>query len=297
MVNRRYIARAVCILSAALATTAIIGPSSGAGEETPQVSRPAEGGVGAAPSQTDVSAYFSPLGQPQQPGVPRGRYSNLLKQISVPNDRISYGDFCDFGYYAGTSYAGHTDLPPGYWVYLHPNWYIFQSVQGEAPVKTNWSPLQATGKPDTAAGDLPTAWASASADGQREWLDLTYEAPVEAVGVMVYENHGPGALDLVIAFAGNEEIEVWSGKDPTDRAKPSGVSVVGFSTPITTNRIRIHLDSPAVPGWNEIDAVGLIGSDGTVHWAKSATSSSTYGVVQVEPEALPASGIAPLRLP
>jgi hypothetical protein len=40
--------------------------------------------------------------------------------------------------------------------------------------------------------------------------------------------------------------------------------------------VRVYLDTAKVPGWNEIDAVELIGRDGTRQWAVSATASSTY---------------------
>ena len=51
-----------------------------------------------------------------------------------------------------------------------------------------------------------------------------------------------------------------------------------FAVPpgITAQSIRVYLDTAKVPGWNEIDAVELIGRDGTRQWAKSATASSTY---------------------
>jgi len=38
--------------------------------------------------------------------------------------------------------------------------------------------------------------------------------------------------------------------------------------------IRVVLDTNRTPGWNEIDAVELIG--GGAQWAKQATASSTY---------------------
>ena len=60
--------------------------------------------------------------------VPPQRYGTLLKTIEVPADQQTYGDFYNFGYYAGTSYAGHDDLPPGYWVYVSPNWLIYRDA-------------------------------------------------------------------------------------------------------------------------------------------------------------------------
>lgn len=143
----------------------------------------------------------------------------------------------------------------------------------------NWGSHQVTGRPDTqGAGDIVTAWASASQDSQREWLLLTYPQPVVPTLIRVHETYNPGALDRITLFdpAGNE-IEVWSGQDPTTRDKPSGVSEIPVSTTFKTNKVKIHLDSPNVRGWNEIDAVGLVDSDGKTHWAVDADASSSYG--------------------
>lgn len=54
-----------------------------------------------------------------------GKYRNLLTKVAAPDDRGSYTDFRDYGWYAGTSYKGRRDLPQGYWVYVYPYWYIF----------------------------------------------------------------------------------------------------------------------------------------------------------------------------
>lgn len=54
-----------------------------------------------------------------------GKYYNLLRTIYVPSDQNSYGNFYEWGYWSGSSWKGHTNLPPGYWVYVYPNWYIW----------------------------------------------------------------------------------------------------------------------------------------------------------------------------
>lgn len=218
------------------------------------------------------------------PAAPRSRYNTLLKQIAVPDDQKSYGDFCDFGYWSGSSYAGHNDLPAGYWVYLSPNWYIYkEEVSGaiasvpQAP--RAWGPEQATGAPNTwpNSGDLTTAWASATPDGQREWLELTYKDATRPAAVLVYETYNPGAVDRVTGYDANgKEVDLWSGADPTPAGSEKGISVIPVHPDFDLTRIRIYLDSPKVPGWNEIDAVGLLDTTGTTHWAASATASSTY---------------------
>src|SRR5205823_59938 len=55
-----------------------------------------------------------------------GNYSGLLRTLKVPEAEKLYGRFCDLGYYPETEYAGYNDLPPGYWVYVAPNWYVWK---------------------------------------------------------------------------------------------------------------------------------------------------------------------------
>ncbi len=207
-----------------------------------------------------------------------GKYEMLLRQIKVPADAARYADFRDLGPREVTTYAGITGLPKGHWVYVYPYWYIWRDLAAAPKVKRAWGPEQATGPPDThQAGDIQTAWASRTPDDQDEWLLLEYAAPVAAEAVLVYETYNPGALNRVTAFRlDGVEVEVWKGADPTPRNSGKGVSEIKFRVPFKTNRVRIHLESTKVPGWNEIDAVGLRDSAGTVHWAVSADASSTY---------------------
>jgi hypothetical protein len=124
----------------------------------------------------------------------------------------------------------------------------------------SWAAKQATGKPDTVgAGDIRTAWASRVADGGEEWLELTYEQPVMATHVRIHETFNPGAVRKVEArdAEGNWQV-LWEGTIPT--LEPERWLLIGFRrAPIATSTIRVVLDSAGVPGWNEIDAVELIG--------------------------------------
>ncbi|MBW3541632.1 MAG: von Willebrand factor type A domain-containing protein [Planctomycetes bacterium] len=62
----------------------------------------------------------------QKKATVEGKYSKLLKTLSIPGDYQQYGGFHDYGRWEGTSYAGHDELPVGYWVYVYPTWYIFE---------------------------------------------------------------------------------------------------------------------------------------------------------------------------
>jgi hypothetical protein len=207
-----------------------------------------------------------------------GKYRMLLRQIKVPQDAETYAEFHDYGLWEGTEWAGFTDLPKGNWVYVFPYWYIWRDLVAAPVPARSWGPEQATGMPDTqGAGDLPTAWASRTADGEDEWLLMEYPEPVVPTAVLIHETYNPGAVVRVTAFRlDGEEVELWKGKDPTPPGNDSGVSRIPANVDFRTARIKIYLDSRQVPGWNEIDAVGLVDGNGTTHWANAAEASSTY---------------------
>src|SRR5689334_10692647 len=90
--------------------------------------------------------------------------------------------------------------------------------------KRSWGPEQATGEPDTpGAGDITTAWASETPDGQAEWLICEFEKPVQAIFLRVHETYNPGALVKVTAFgADGKELTAWEGQDPTAKGEQRG---------------------------------------------------------------------------
>ncbi len=141
-----------------------------------------------------------------------------------------------------------------------------------------WGPEQATGEPDTpSAGDHQSAWASLTPDGGNEWLLLEFPEAVAPSGVRVHESYNPGAVTQVSVFLsdGREEF-VWSGADPTPPGGGQGVSWIPFGIKGKTRRVKLHLNSAGVPGWNEIDAVGLVDAAGRLQWSSAASASSTY---------------------
>jgi hypothetical protein len=223
-----------------------------------------------------------------------GKYEMLLRQIYVPDDVDNYTEFTDYGFYKGSFYANFNDLPNGHWVYVEPYWYIWRDLASAPKAKRPWGPEQATGAPDTeVAGDIQTAWASLTPDGQNEWLLLEYGTPVVPREIHVHETYNPGALYKVSVFKlDGSEVEVWSGKDPTPFGSDRGISKIPVKINFKTNRVKIYLASKDVPGWNEIDAVGIVDAGGKQHWATSAEASSTYA----EPNSRLLAGTSP-RMP
>lgn len=139
-----------------------------------------------------------------------------------------------------------------------------------------WSASQATEVPNTpTATDAATAWAPRSQDGGLEWLQAGFASAVEIAEVRVRESFNAGAINRITALMGGAEIVLWEGVAGTSKRVRDFVVRPGPG--IVADAITIHLDTSRVPGWNEIDAVELIGRDGSRQWAASARASSSYG--------------------
>ena len=139
----------------------------------------------------------------------------------------------------------------------------------------SWHPMKAAGPPDAVAAlDHPNAWASKIANQGIQWLELGYRTPMRVSRIRIYEVNSAGAVTEVITIDDKgKRRTVWKGKDPTRvpgvfelKLAPTAYKVAG---------IRINLDTNRRNGWNEIDAVEIVGPGGRA-WAATATASSTY---------------------
>jgi len=141
--------------------------------------------------------------------------------------------------------------------------------------KRSWGTEQVLGPPDTSnAGDAPTAWASLEATAGPEWLALGFDHAVELAQVRIRESYNPGAISKLTAVVNGAEVVLWEGT--ADRGKGLRDFVVPVSGSIQANSVIVHLDTKRVTSWPEIDAVELVGRDGSRQWATSANASSTY---------------------
>lgn len=146
----------------------------------------------------------------------------------------------------------------------------------QAEVRRSWGPEQATGPADTQlAGDVPTAWAPREQDGGEEWLKLEYDKMTDLAEIVVRETYNPGAVRKVTAFLPDgREVIIWEGVEPEATAPVDRRFVVPYSMQAAS--VKVYLDTRRVPGWNEIDAVAVIGRDGSQQWARKASASSTF---------------------
>ena len=180
---------------------------------------------------------------------------------------------------------------------------IAYSSQYSAP---NWAAAQALGVPNTypAYGDINTAWASLAGDSQREFLELGFTTPQPVSTIKIYETYNPGAIDTV--YLRDASTGVWNSIYATTASVGTAIAnilTINIATTLyNVDAIRIAVNSPAVPGWNEIDAVSIetlvntscggtilldAGNAGSTYlWSTSATNQSinvstsdTYSVV------------------
>lgn len=145
------------------------------------------------------------------------------------------------------------------------------AIDGEASSSYNtaagknqsWSPEQMIGEPNVGNyGDDGKGWASKERDKDIEWVKLTFKKAVYASEVRVRQNYNPGAITKIELIDENGKSNVvWSG---TDKTKYKTNAIEYFTakfdrTEYKTKTVKITLSSNTVKGWNEIDAVQLIG--------------------------------------
>jgi hypothetical protein len=144
----------------------------------------------------------------------------------------------------------------------------------------HWAPHQATGAPNVwpASGDSVLAWSPRTEDGRAEWLLLDYAEPVRPAKLQVYQTFNPGVLVRVGVFREDgREVEAWSDRNPAPAGTVKGLAEISLAhLDFPTRRVKLYLDTARVPGWNQIDAVGLVDDQGKTRWATAATASSSY---------------------
>ena len=150
----------------------------------------------------------------------------------------------------------------------------FSSEYGTSP--GGWSAAAALGAPDVypAYGDIPDNWASADADNQREYLVLGFSDAAPVNFIDIYETYKPGSVDTVYVknpITGLFEI-VYTA---TATVQPDAARKLHITFPLTAfpvSEIRIAMNSPVVPGWNEIDAVAI--GNRSILWSTGETTDS-----------------------
>ena len=155
---------------------------------------------------------------------------------------------------------------------------------GLRSIPGSYSAAQATGAPDSGdtGGDSPFAWCPESRDSDKEWLGLIFDKIVEVAELRIHETYATGALARIAVCVrdpnergGTSEKVIWHQHEPVE--KTPCVRVINVAPGVRANGVRLEFDTTRIRNWQEIDAVELVGHDGSRQWATSAEASSHWG--------------------
>ena len=129
--------------------------------------------------------------------------------------------------------------------------------------RVSYTPNAATGAPNVERyGDNGDAWTPETPDKGIEWLEVNFAKPVNATQIRIRQSFSPGSIIKIdlIADDGSKHT-IWQGVDDQQYAQ-STIAWFDRSFDKTAYKVagaRITLATNAVSGWNEIDAVQLLG--------------------------------------
>lgn len=127
-----------------------------------------------------------------------------------------------------------------------------------------WSAAEATGSPDViSCGDFQFAWASAASDSI-ETIEIEYSRLVYPLEIIIHESYNPDQVvkvEVLNPETGGYYTVLQKNPVQIDRPCPYQLVVPVEGIDFTSNLVRITVDQSQLGlGWNEIDAVQLIGS-------------------------------------
>jgi hypothetical protein len=127
-----------------------------------------------------------------------------------------------------------------------------------------WGAEQVAGTPDApGCGDYQFAWASAASDSIAT-LEVSFSRSVYPLEIVIHESYNPDQVVKVEVFdPGTGGFYAVLQKNPVqiDRPCPYQLIVPVDGIDFQTNLVRITIDQSQLGlGWNEIDAVQLIGT-------------------------------------
>jgi outer membrane protein OmpA-like peptidoglycan-associated protein len=124
---------------------------------------------------------------------------------------------------------------------------------------TSFSAQQALDEPNSMPdkGYAATAWEAAT-DDRREFLHLGFEKPMKIKQVIVAENNAAGAVVKITLYdTQNMEHEIYRHDAETLQVNSRYLQVKFEMTSYDVSAVKVSIDCRAVPGKNQIDAVGI----------------------------------------
>ena len=152
-----------------------------------------------------------------------------------------------------------------------------------------WEPVQATGAPNAKEGrDSPFSWCPQEQDGGEEWLIVGFPDSTEGISkIRLIESGSAGALIRIESVPEDQTTPetLWEGSPKTLSKNQIHEQTIALTRAATGNRLRLIFDTGAVPGWNQVDAVGVLAGDADekIVWAVTAEASSHWTRPTTEP--------------
>jgi len=142
---------------------------------------------------------------------------------------------------------------------------------------SDYSAMQATGKPDTlACGDYASAWAPSEANGI-EWLELSYDSPTVPTLINIIQTYNPSQIVKVelIDFL-VEYHEIYTAQ-PYARTECPYTLSIPVDVDYQISGVRITVDHSVLGlGPTQIDAVEVIGSVERIFVPEDTTSAEVF---------------------
>jgi hypothetical protein len=130
---------------------------------------------------------------------------------------------------------------------------------------SDWAASQATGAPNTPeCGDVGTAWAASGQD-TREWINVYFTQPVYSKEILITQTYNPDQVVQVdlIDMQGQFVTVYTSQPRKVDSPCPYLLAIPVSRSDILAQGVRITIDQSVLGlGWNEIDAVEIVGVPG-----------------------------------
>jgi OmpA-OmpF porin, OOP family len=135
------------------------------------------------------------------------------------------------------------------------------SQYSEAGNANSRGQIQVLGSPSVMPGwgFTPCAWTPATADGaNEEYIKVGFAEPIQVEQIVIHENSKPGGIDRILLFdEGGKNYVAYKNPAPG----PSGKTDLSYfmieRTPYKVTALMVVLNTYAVEGEQEIDAIGI----------------------------------------
>lgn len=154
------------------------------------------------------------------------------------------------------------------------------------PQSNQYKGTQALGKPDKlpAPGESPSAWSPATKENpQGEWIKVGFARPMQIAQVIVGENYNPGAVTHIYVYDVNDkEYLIYKNVNVGPLSVPARMFSIFANTNYLVKAVKLELNTAKVPGFNQIDAIGISSSTDEIQ-AKINIASDTDLEIKSKP--------------